>query len=202
MPYSSGGRPATALSPMLAISRPRNVHSSVPSSFWTTRGATSAYLAGMRAVNRSGGSTRWSSTLTRMSSSVRMPSHAGREPPDQAESVVPQDAAHGVGVEAVQALGELAGFRQPFGMGIVGAEQDLGGADEIGQGDDILLVEGGDEHVPAEHVAGLVLEATADPRSVAAHALHLVHGLHEVRHPEGPVFDAGDPHAREATKEV
>src|SRR5438067_2012782 len=127
MPYSSGGRPATALRPMLAISRPRNVHTSLPSSFWTTRGATSAYSDGTRAVNRSGGSTKWSSTLTRIRSSVRMAkwtsSNACRETADETEGVV-------------------------------------------------------------------------------AHALHLVHGLHQVGHPEGAVLDAGDAHPWEAAEEV
>ena len=39
MPYSSGGRPATALSPMLGISRPSKRQTSVPSSLRTTTGA-------------------------------------------------------------------------------------------------------------------------------------------------------------------
>src|SRR5438067_6144910 len=206
MPYSSGGRPATALRPMLAISRPRNVHTSLPSSFWTTRGATSAYSDGTRAVNRSGGSTKWSSTLTRIRSSVRMAkwtsSNACRETADETEGVVGHDATHGVVLEAGQAFDVVAGLGQPLGMGVVRPEQDLGVADDAGEGGDVLLVERGDEHVAAEDLAGLLLQAPADPRPVAAHALHLVHGLHQVGHPEGAVLDAGDAHPWEAAEEV
>ena len=68
MPYSSRGRPATALSPMLGITAPLNTQTSAPSSVWTTLGAWSAYLAGTRPSNSVGGSTRWSSTLTRIMS--------------------------------------------------------------------------------------------------------------------------------------
>ena len=71
MPYSSGGRPATAFSPMLGISRPSYAQTSLPSSFLTTRGATSTYFAGRRPSNMCGGSTAWSSTLTRIMSSSR-----------------------------------------------------------------------------------------------------------------------------------
>ena len=70
MPYSSGGRPATALSPMLGISLPSNTHTSLPSSAASTFGARSASLAGRCPSNRSGGSTTWSSTLTRIRSST------------------------------------------------------------------------------------------------------------------------------------
>ncbi len=54
MPYSSGGRPATAFSPMLGISRPSYAQTSLPSSFLTTRGATSTYSAGRRPSNMCG----------------------------------------------------------------------------------------------------------------------------------------------------
>ena len=47
MPYSSLGRPATALSPTLGISAPLNTHTSEPSSLRTTFGAWSRYFAGM-----------------------------------------------------------------------------------------------------------------------------------------------------------
>src|SRR2546423_14372187 len=72
IPYSSGGRPATALSPMFGTSNSRNCHTSVPSSLWMTLGARSRYLAGRWRSNRSGGSTTWSSTLTMIMSSVFM----------------------------------------------------------------------------------------------------------------------------------
>src|SRR5256714_7890691 len=72
IPYSSGGRPATALSPMFGTSNSRNCHTSVPSSLWMTLGATSRYLAGRWRSNRSGGSTTWSSTPTMIMSSVFM----------------------------------------------------------------------------------------------------------------------------------
>jgi hypothetical protein len=70
MPYSSLGRPATALSPMLGMIEPLNVQTSLPSSVRTTLGAWSACLAGRRSWKTSGGSTRWSSTLTRIMSAA------------------------------------------------------------------------------------------------------------------------------------
>src|SRR6476661_5629018 len=70
MPYSSLGRPATALSPTFGITEPLKVQTSSPFSVWTTFGAWSLYLSGMCPSNRVGGSTRWSSTLTRMRSSA------------------------------------------------------------------------------------------------------------------------------------
>ena len=69
IPYSSTGRPATALSPMLVASLPSKRQISVPSSRRSTTGTWSAKRAGMRSANMSGGSTTWSSTLTRIRSS-------------------------------------------------------------------------------------------------------------------------------------
>ena len=72
MPYSSLGRPATALSPMLgiigAVEHPdvgavRRVRT-------TLRRLVARSCAGMWPSNMSGGSTRWSSTLTRIMSSA------------------------------------------------------------------------------------------------------------------------------------
>src|SRR5437660_925013 len=72
MPYSSGGRPVTALSPTFGMSKSRNTHRSVPSGMCSIRGAMSLYFAGTWFSKRSGGSTTWSSTLTRIMSSMRM----------------------------------------------------------------------------------------------------------------------------------
>src|SRR4029077_3328424 len=72
MPYSSGGRPVNAWSPTFGMCRSRNFHASVPSSRCSMWGATSRYFAGRWCSNTSGGSTTWSSTLTRMRSSVRI----------------------------------------------------------------------------------------------------------------------------------
>src|SRR3954468_20156818 len=82
MPYSAGGRPATAFRPMLGSSAPRNAQTSVPSSLRTGFGASSAYLAGRRPSHMSGGSTTWSSTLTRMRSSISMSSDRAVEAED------------------------------------------------------------------------------------------------------------------------
>ena len=71
-PYSSFGRPATAFSPMFGITAPLNIHTSLPSSVCSTRGAASAYFAGTRPSNMSGGSTTWSSTLMKIMSSTFM----------------------------------------------------------------------------------------------------------------------------------
>ena len=46
MPYSSGGRPATAFSPTLGICWPSNTQTLVPSSLVTSRGARSFHFAG------------------------------------------------------------------------------------------------------------------------------------------------------------
>ena len=71
-PYSSGGRPATAFRPTLVASWPSNTHASVPSGLVITFGAWSLYLSGMCPANMSGGSTTWSSTDTRIRSSIFM----------------------------------------------------------------------------------------------------------------------------------
>src|SRR5207253_5113582 len=76
MLYSSGGRPATALSPMLGISLPSYTQTSVPSARLTLLGACSFHFAGRWLSNMPGGSTTWSSTLTRIRSSSCM-----RSPP-------------------------------------------------------------------------------------------------------------------------
>ena len=69
-PYSSLGRPATAFNPMFGMWAPLNNHTSLPSARRSTRGANSWSDAGSRPVNKSGGSTRWSSTLTMVMSST------------------------------------------------------------------------------------------------------------------------------------
>ena len=80
MPYSSGGRPATALSATLAISWSSYTHALVPSSRVTNCGARSTYLAGSRPSNTFGGSTTWSSTLTSTMSSISMTAPPCDEP--------------------------------------------------------------------------------------------------------------------------
>ena len=50
MPYSSGGRPTTALRPTLGMRLPSKDHTSVPSSLWMMRGARSFHLAGTLAL--------------------------------------------------------------------------------------------------------------------------------------------------------
>ena len=55
--YSLTGRPTTALKPTLGISSPSYIHTWVPSSFSTTRGARSASVDGTRPSNVWGGST-------------------------------------------------------------------------------------------------------------------------------------------------
>src|SRR5215207_5258227 len=71
MLYSSGGRPATALSPMFGITLSSYTHTSTPSR-WTFFGANSIHFSGRWPSKRSGGSTTWSSTLTRIRSSAFM----------------------------------------------------------------------------------------------------------------------------------
>src|SRR5712692_6430237 len=71
MLYSSGGRPATALSPMLGITLSSYTQTSMLSRR-TLFGACCIHLSGRCPSNRSGGSTTWSSTLTRIRSSARM----------------------------------------------------------------------------------------------------------------------------------
>src|SRR2546421_10272005 len=72
-PYSAGGRPATAFSPMLGSSAPWKDHTSVPLSLVTSFGASSTYFDGRWSRHMSGGSTTWSSTETRIRSSSCMP---------------------------------------------------------------------------------------------------------------------------------
>src|SRR3954454_4144838 len=71
-PHSSLGQLTTALSPMEPISWPSNCHFSLPSAPITMCGNRSRYLAGPWRSNMSGGSTTWSSMLTRIRSSTCM----------------------------------------------------------------------------------------------------------------------------------
>src|SRR6478609_1748916 len=57
---------------MFGSSWPSYNQTSLPLAFWMTLGARSLYLAGRWLANMSGGSTTWSSTDTRIMSSVRM----------------------------------------------------------------------------------------------------------------------------------
>ena len=54
MPYSSGGRPATALSPMFGSSWPSYDQTSVPSSFWMSLRREVLVLVGQVAVEHVG----------------------------------------------------------------------------------------------------------------------------------------------------
>jgi hypothetical protein len=97
MPYSSGGRPATAFSATLEISWPSYVQAFVPSTRVMNLGARSAYLAGSRPSNTFGGSTTWSSTLAStmslMSIADSVPSDAPRVSASTNSSVNSQGAA-------------------------------------------------------------------------------------------------------------
>ena len=73
MPYSSGGRPATAFKPTLGIWLPSNSQTSLPSVLRSRRGALSFHFSGRWLSNMSGGSQTWSSTLTRIISSIFLP---------------------------------------------------------------------------------------------------------------------------------
>ena len=72
MPHSSFGHETTAFRPIEPADVPWNIHCSTPLSSATTFGASSAYFAGTWRSNMSGGSTTWSSMLTRIMSSIRM----------------------------------------------------------------------------------------------------------------------------------
>ena len=74
MPYSSFGRPATALSPTLGMIAPLNVQTSLPLSVWRSLGASSCHRSARCSSNMCGGSQRWSSTLTRIMSFISMAS--------------------------------------------------------------------------------------------------------------------------------
>ena len=72
-PHSSDGHPTVAAMPNgVEVASPWNTHSSVPSSLRTTLGAWSRHFAGTWFSNMSGGSTMWSSMLTRIISSICM----------------------------------------------------------------------------------------------------------------------------------
>ena len=72
-PHSSAGQDTTALSPLTPCGLPWYIHWSTPLSSVTTTGASGLYLAGTWLRNMSGGSTTWSSMLTRIRSSVCIP---------------------------------------------------------------------------------------------------------------------------------
>ena len=79
-PHSSAGQDTTALSPLTPCGLPWYIHWSTPLSSVTTIGASSLYLAGTWLRNMSGGSTTWSSMLTRIRSSMFM-THPRRRGP-------------------------------------------------------------------------------------------------------------------------
>ncbi len=62
--HSSLGRPTTAFRPICGYRWPSKVHTSMPPSITSTRGAASANASGIRPSNIWAGSTRWSSTET------------------------------------------------------------------------------------------------------------------------------------------
>ena len=70
MPYSSFGRPATALRATVSMAMPLKTHTSEPASLRSSLGALSWYFEARWSAKRSGGSMRWSSTLIRMRSSI------------------------------------------------------------------------------------------------------------------------------------
>ena len=72
MPYSSGGRPTTAFRPMFGICLPSKTQTSLPSFLRTTAARAPCTAPAGGCSNMSGGSTTWSSTLTRIRSSARM----------------------------------------------------------------------------------------------------------------------------------
>ena len=72
MPYSSLGRPATALSPTFGICWFSKNQASEPSFLVRSRGALSFHFAGTWRSNMSGGSHTWSSTETRIMSFICM----------------------------------------------------------------------------------------------------------------------------------
>src|SRR6516164_3701693 len=82
MPYSSGGRPATAFRATFEIDAPSYSQALVPSSRVTNFGARSAYFDGNRPSNICGGSTTWSSTLTKTRSlmSIERSDHNSTRP--------------------------------------------------------------------------------------------------------------------------
>src|SRR5215207_4812022 len=71
-PHSSLGQLTTAFRPIEPICWPSNNHFSLPSSPITTCGTRSRYFDGEWRSNMSGGSTTWSSMLTRIRSSTCM----------------------------------------------------------------------------------------------------------------------------------
>src|SRR6187399_880079 len=71
-PHSDFGHDTTAFRPTTPVWLPRYIQRSTPLSSFTTRGASSTYLAGRRPSNMLGGSTTWSSMLTRTRSSIFM----------------------------------------------------------------------------------------------------------------------------------
>ena len=72
-PHSSRGQPTVAAMPKgVAVLSPWNVHSSTPCSLRTIFGAWSSHFAGRWFLYMSGGSTMWSSMLTRIMSSICM----------------------------------------------------------------------------------------------------------------------------------
>ena len=97
---------------------------------------------------------------------------------------------------------EVAGLGEPFGVRVVGAEQDALLADQPGERNDVLLVIRRHEHVATEDVAGPLADPASEPRAVATHAVHLVHHLQQVRHPQRAVLDADAADVGEPAEQV
>src|SRR5581483_7799797 len=188
MPYSAGGRPATALSPMFGSSWPRNDKTSVPSSFVTTRGASSAYFAGRWPSHMPGGSTTWSSTETRIMSSSCMGVPLVVEAED-ARRVAGEDAVPFVGGHARhRVVDHLARVRPVVAVvRVVGAPHHVVDADRVAVHDAVAV---GDERgrqvaVPVER--RWLGDRDLAPRAVAPVAV--VHLLQEVRDPPDTGLD-------------
>src|SRR5688572_5394935 len=121
---------------------------------------------------------------------------------DETALVVAHDEARGLGPERLAAVRELDGVGQAFRMREVRAEDDVLRPDQAAQVRNVFLVVGRDVDVPAENLARTARPAAADPRPVAAHALHLVHRLEQVRYPEAAVLDADHLDVRKAAEQV
>src|SRR5436190_9080126 len=188
MPYSAGGRPPTAFDPMVGSSLPRNDHTSVPSAFVTSLGTSSAYFAGRRSSHMPGGSTTWSSTETRIMSSICIAcplvlqvEDADGVAGDDLVAFVGRHVGHGVVDDLARVRPVVAVVR------VVGAPHEVVDTNRVAVGDAEAVVDERGRQVAEPVVRRRLGDRDVAPRAVAPVAV--VHLLEQVRDPPDAGLD-------------
>src|SRR5260221_14051010 len=99
--------------------------------------------------------------------------------PEEVGGVAAEYLARDRAVAAGEPADVVAGLPEPFGVRVVGAEQDVAGADGGGGLADVVLRERADPQVLRQRLAGAGRERAAEHRAAAAERCRLVDGLEQ-----------------------